>query len=189
VHEADWENIRRAVDQHDKDQAVQGLLFDYIHFYGSYHIIATARNWYRREVRLIRKSSGIQSVGDAQSFRVNGEKPKVRRANARVFHYGWVKPPKKMGQKAKLLDRWWHGNRRDNLYENFEYQMSYGLKPYSGTHPAAMKDLVRKQDWVFQPQFPFYLWRPKDWNFFASDVFEKVFRFRIGEYRPYKLLK
>jgi len=198
VHEDDLPQIRRALEEYEDDKTVQGLLFRYVHFYGSYSVVATARNWYRNEVRIVKKDSGAQSVGDAQSFRVfdpnypeaPGVKPRVKRAGeARIFHYGWVKPPKKMGQKAKLLDRWWHGNKRDGLYDQFEYQKSYGLRKYTGTHPEIMKELVAAQDWNFEPRLPITAWSLKDWNFFASDVFEKVFRHRIGEYKPYRLLK
>lgn len=188
-HEEDLPAISSALKKYESDPTVQGLLFKYVHFYGSYSVVATARNWYRNEVRAVKKSTGIQSVGDAQSFRVAGEKPKVRRVDARVFHYGWVKPPKKMGQKAKLLDRWWHGNKRDGLYDHFEYQKSYGLRNYTGSHPQIMHDLVSSQDWAFEPHLPISRWTLKDWNFFASDVFERVFRHRIGEYKPYRLLK
>ncbi|HEX4923642.1 MAG TPA: hypothetical protein VFV50_06135 [Bdellovibrionales bacterium] len=189
VHEDDLPNIRRALETHRGDPRVEGLLFRYVHFYGSYDIIGTARNWYRNEVRIVRRSSGIQSVADAQGFRVHGEKPKVKPADARIFHYGWVKPPKKMGQKAKLLDRWWHGSKRDHLYDDFQYQKNYGLRRFEGTHPAVMKPLVESQDWSFDPVLPVSRWTAKDWNYFASDVFERVFRYRIGEYKPYRLLK
>lgn len=189
VHEDDLSNIKRALETHRADPRVEGLLFRYVHFYGSYDIVATARNWYRNEVRIVRRTSGIQSVADAQGFRVNGEKPRVKRADARIFHYGWVKPPKKMGQKAKLLDRWWHGTKRDHLYDDFQYQKNYGLKRYEGTHPAIMKPLVASQDWRFEPGLPVSRWTAKDWNYFASDIFERVFKYRIGEYKPYRLLK
>jgi hypothetical protein len=189
IHESDHANILNAMKRFEKDENVEGLLFKYIHFYGSYHVVATARNWYRNEVRAVKKSTGIRSVGDAQSFRINGEKPKVRRADARVFHYGWVKPPKKMGQKAKLLDRWWHGSKRDGLYDDFEFQRSYGLRSYKGEHPAVMHELILQQDWSFDPALPVSRWTLKDWNFFASDMFERVFKYRIGEYKPYRLLK
>ncbi|MEQ1877129.1 MAG: glycosyltransferase, partial [Bdellovibrionia bacterium] len=86
VHEGDLPLIRKALADHENDPSVQGLLFHYVHFYGSYSVIATARNWYRNEVRVVKKSSGARSVGDAQSFRIfgsnnsGGVKPRVKRA-------------------------------------------------------------------------------------------------------------
>lgn len=188
VHEADLPLIWKMMEKYEKDPRVQGLLFKYVHFYGSYHTVATSRKWYRNEVRVVRRSSGIRSHNDAQGFRVNGEKPWVKPCGGRIFHYGWVKPPKMMGQKSKLLNRWWHGNKRDGEFDNFEYDRQYGLRPFEGSHPAVMRDLIASQDWAFDHRRSLSDWNLKDVNLFASDVFEKTFRFRIGEYKPYKIL-
>lgn len=189
VHEDDLPIIQDALKAHADNPEVEGFLFKYVHFYGSYQTIATSRRWYRNEVRIVRKSSGIRSHNDAQGFRVNDEKPKVVASGARIFHYGWVKPPKRMGEKSKLLNRWWHGNKRDHEFENFEYDRQYGLRPFEGTHPAVMRELVNNQDWTFDPTRRLSDWTLKDLNLLASDIFEKIFKHRIGEYRPYRLIK
>lgn len=189
LHETDLPMLWKTMERYEKDTRVQGLLFKYVHFYGSYETIATSRKWYRNEVRVVRRSSGIRSHNDAQGFRVNGEKPDVKPSGGRVFHYGWVKPPKAMGQKSKLLNRWWHGHKRDNEFDDFQYDRQYGLRRFEGTHPAVMHDLVKAQDWTFDPTRRLSDWTLKDVNLWASDVFERTFRHRIGEYKPYKLLK
>jgi len=193
LHERDLPSIQAAVAQANSRPEIEGLLFDYLHFYGSYSTIATSRRWYRKEVRIVRKSSGVQSHNDAQGFRVPGPngllKPRVIPASARIFHYGWVKPPKMMGQKSKLLNRWWHGNKRDHEFDNFEYARQYGLRPFTDTHPAIMADLVRSQDWKFDPMLNLSEWSLKDLNLFASDVLERLTGHRIGEYKPYRLEK
>jgi hypothetical protein len=193
LHEEDLPSIQAAVAHATARPEVEGLLFDYIHFYGSYSTIATSRRWYRKEVRVVRKSSGIQSHNDAQGFRIPGVngliKLRVIPARARIFHYGWVKPPKMMGQKSKLLNRWWHGNKRDHEFDNFEYARQYGLRPFTDTHPAIMADLVRSQDWKFDPKLNLSEWSLKDLNLFASDVLERLTGHRIGEYKPYRLEK
>ncbi len=193
LHEDDLPAIRAGLAKAASHPEIEGLLFNYVHFYGSYSTIATSRRWYRKEVRLVRKSSGIQSHNDAQGFRVPREgrlqKPQVLQLDARIFHYGWVKPPKMMGQKSKLLNRWWHGNKRDHEFENFEYARQYGLRPYTGTHPEVMKPLVATQDWSFDPRLSILEWSLKDWNLFASNVLERVTGYRIGEYKPYRLLR
>jgi glycosyltransferase involved in cell wall biosynthesis len=189
VHEDDYEMISTAIGKAQAESEIEGLLFKYLHFYGSYDSIATSRNWYRNEVRVIRRSSGAQSHNDAQGFRVHGEKPKVLKTPAQIYHYGWVKPPAKMGQKSKLLNRWWHGNKRDHEFDNFEYDRQYGLRPFVGTHPKVMQILVASQNWKFSYQRSLADWTLKDINLLASDIFEKVFRFRIGEYKPYRIVQ
>lgn len=188
VHETDLVKIHEAIQKADGDPRVQGLLFRYIHFYGSYSTIATSRKWYRNEVRVVRRSTGIRSHNDAQGFRVDGEKPVVIAANARIFHYGWVKPPKAMAQKSKLLNRWWHGNKRDHEFDDFEYDRQYGLRRYEGSHPRVMQELISTQNWTFDHQRRLQDWTIKDLNLLASDMFEKVFNHRIGEYKPYRLI-
>lgn len=189
IHEQDLVAIQQAVEKADSVPHVEGLLFRYLHFYGSYHVLATSRQWYRNEIRVVRKSSGIRSHNDAQGFRVNDRKPWVLPANARIFHYGWVKPPKLMGQKSKLLNRLWHGNKFDDAFQQFQYDKQYGLRWYHGSHPAIMTEKIENQSWEFDPSRRWTDWKMKDMNLWANDVFEKIFQFRIGEYKNYRILK
>lgn len=188
VHESDLPQIHRAIELYQDDKRIQGLLFQYIHFYGSYQTVATSRRWYRNEVRVVRRSSGIRSYNDAQGFRVAGEKPVVAPSGGRIFHYGWVKPPQTMGEKSKLLNRWWHGEKKDGEFSDFQYERQYGLKMFEGSHPRVMQDLVSEQNWKFAHERRLADWRFEDLNLMASDLFEKTFKHRIGEYRPYRLV-
>ena len=111
LHEADYPQFHAALARAHADPQVEGLLFDYIHFYGSFDVIQQTRSAYRREVRAIRRSSGGRSVGDAQSFRKpDGSKLKVIRSGARVFHYGWVRTPDAMREKTFFMDQLYHGS-------------------------------------------------------------------------------
>lgn len=193
LHEQDYDKIRKSLVENESLAEVQGLLFDYIHFYGSYDIVAQSRRWYRREVRAIKKSSGVQSVGDAQSFRILEEgkwiKPFVKHSGARVFHYGWVKPPERMRRKKKLLDRLWHGDKLDSQNESFDFERLYGLNVYRGVHPQIMDSRIAKQDWKFDHKRSLTDWTLKDINLAASDLLEKTTGYRIGEYRSYRWMK
>jgi hypothetical protein len=179
VHEMDLPVIWRAMETNLKDERVQGLLFQYLHFYGSYSTLATSRRWYRNEVRIVRRSAGLVSHNDAQGFRTKeGEKPWVKPSGGRIFHYGWVKPPAQMGEKTKLLSRWWHGNKRDREFRTFK-----------GSHPAVMRDLVASQTWSFDHRRTLADWHFKDLRLAASDALEGAFHFRLGAYKPYRLVK
>jgi len=188
IHEEDYPAIRDALARYGHDSRVQGLLFKYVHFYGSYQTVATSRKWYRNEVRMVRRSTGIRSWNDAQGFRVNGEKPVVAPSGARIFHYGWVKPPKMMGQKSQLLNRWWHGDKKDGEFENFQYDRQYGLRVFEGTHPAIMASLVASQDWQFDPHRTWAEFKLHDVRLVLSDWLECVSGWRMGEYKPYRLV-
>lgn len=190
LHEEDYLSIKKSLRKAQTNKDIDGLLFDYVHFYGSYQTVAKSRKWYRKEIRLVKKSSGAQSYKDAQGFRVaEKQKLKVIPAHARVFHYGWVKPPELMGQKAQMLDYWWHGEKKNKDNKPFVYDNQYGLRRFKQTHPKVMTELVSQQDWHFQHKRTLKDWRLKDLRYLSSDWIESLFNYRIGEYKPYRILK
>jgi hypothetical protein len=187
VHEDDLPIISSNLKKYQDDPSVEGLLFKYIHFYGSYNVVGTARNWYRNEVRIVRRSIDVKSVGDAQGFKVGDRKPVVLPSGGRIFHYGWVKPPKAMGEKNKHMFRWWHGNKYDDSFNNFAYKTAYGLRYFNGSHPATMKALIAKQDWNFVLKKGVSDWNLRDFKNMLSDIVEKITGRRIGEHKNYEL--
>ncbi len=101
VHEKYLPAIKEAMQKWKDDKRVEGLLFNYAHFYGSYDYVGDSTQWYRREVRIIRPHAGIYSFRDAQGFQKKGRPLRVKNANAEVYHYGWVKPPSRQQEKQK----------------------------------------------------------------------------------------
>ncbi len=101
LHETGVATLRERLREWDGDRRVEGLLVDYLHFYGDFATVATDRHWYRREVRVVRLGREIRSYQDAQGFRVGPEERRVRAraTGARMFHYGWARPPQSMRQK------------------------------------------------------------------------------------------
>jgi glycosyltransferase involved in cell wall biosynthesis len=189
VHEEDLPKIVESCVAYRGDARVEGLLFKYLHFYGSYSVIATARNWYRQEVRIVKRSAGARSIGDAQSFRVGDRKARVKWSGGTIYHYGHVKPPQRLGEKYKLMYRWYHGDRRDREFDAFQIRQMYGLRRFRHSHPAVMRELVDAQDWVFEPKLDLRQWDGKDYKNFVSDVVEAVIRHRIDERKQFRLLK
>jgi glycosyltransferase involved in cell wall biosynthesis len=188
VHEADLAAIIRSCAEHRGNAEVEGLLFRYVHFYGSYSVIATARNWYRQEVRIVRRSAGARSVGDAQSFLLGGRKLRVKWAGATIHHYGHVKPPARMAEKHRQMSRWYHGSRMEGAFDDFNFRQMYRLRRFTGSHPAVMRELVEAQDWTFEPRLDVRQWRGRDFKNVLSDVAEAVLRRRLGERKKFVLL-
>ena len=108
IHEKYLPAIRVAMQEWKDDKRVEGLLFDYMHFYGSYDFVGDSTQWYRKEVRIIRPHSGIYSFRDAQGFQKNGRPLQVKKVDASVYHYGWVKPPSYQQEKQKYFHKLWH---------------------------------------------------------------------------------
>src|SRR5689334_14313339 len=109
VHEKYLAIIREAMLEYKDDAKVDGLLFDYRHFYGSYDYVGNSPRWYRKEIRIVRNDPEIRSYKDAQGFRkTDGSKLRVKQIPAEIYHYGWVKPPKAQQAKQKSFHRLWH---------------------------------------------------------------------------------
>lgn len=189
VHERDLPAIREACERHLHDARVEALLFRYQHFYGSFDVVATARNWYRREVRIVRNRIGMRSIGDAQSFRAGDRKPRVMSSGATINHYGWVKSPERMERKQSLFSRWYDGPDA-GLHPDptWQFRQLYGLQRYQGDHPAVMRALIEQQDWQFRPRFAPRDWKARDWKNAISAVLEAASGYRVGERKEYVLL-
>src|SRR5688572_3655626 len=56
LHEKYLEPVKGAMQTYLNDPEVDGLLFDYIHFYGSYDYVGDSRKWYRNEIRVVRNN-------------------------------------------------------------------------------------------------------------------------------------
>ena len=54
IHEDDYPALHNAMSKYKNDPSIDGLLFDYLHFYGSYDYIATSSKWYKKEVHIIK---------------------------------------------------------------------------------------------------------------------------------------
>lgn len=151
IHEADYAPLRTSMERYATDPQVEGLVFDYLHFYGSYGYVGSSRRWYRREVRVIRPRKDIRSYRDAQGFRKGKRKLRVKPSGARIFHYGWVRPPERQRTKLLELHRYWHDDAwiAAQVPERFTYDGNDLLKPYTGTHPAVMQERIANATWEF----------------------------------------
>lgn len=156
MHEADHPEILKAMTRFQHDQDVDGLLFDYLHFYGSYDYIGVSNNWYKKEIRIVKPGRGIYSFRDAQGFRKTpDQKLKVAPANARVFHYGWVKDPQAMQRKQESFHKLWHDDawleKNIKVAAAFDYEDHiHELARFEGTHPQWIAPRIAARNWTFQ---------------------------------------
>lgn len=68
MHEKYLPVVKNAMEKFNNDSSVDGLLFNYLHFYGSYDYVGSADNWYPHEIRVIKNNPSIYSYKDAQGF-------------------------------------------------------------------------------------------------------------------------
>ena len=190
IHEKYHNNILSQMQSFENDSTVDGLLFDYSHFYGSYDFLGDSRTWYRKEIRVIRNDKSIRSFRDAQGFRKDNRKLNVKNANASIYHYGWVRHPKYQMAKLVEANKLWHSDEyiaeKFNADEDFDYSEIDSLKRFEGTHPKVMLERISKMNWSFD-QDP----EVKNFGLKLKLLYgiEKLIGWRIGEYKNYKLLK
>lgn len=209
LHEDDLPIVKSRCEKYLHDTRVEGMIFNYLHFWGDYDHYHTSHGWYPREIRMVRNNSDIHSWVDAQSFRripnFDGKSYSklegahllnVVHSNARVFHYGWVRPPDFMQRKKRNMETQYHGN-SSATEELFHYGNLDSIPVYIGTHPAVMDKRIANIDWLdtiytmqhhaptrapFKHEKPLYK--------IVSWIEQKVLGGRhVGAYKNYKLIK
>lgn len=151
VHEQYHAAIRKAAELYKNDKRVEGLLFNYLHFYGTYDYVGDSRRWYHKEVRIIRNDKTIHSYKDAQGFRRNEQKLNVKQIDAYIYHYGWVKSPQQMLVKKRNVIQYWSEQQTETekLQEQdfFDFSDFDSLERFAGTHPSVMLPRISSSNW------------------------------------------
>ncbi len=194
LHQQDYPAIADAMKKYRDDKSVEGLLFNYHHFYGSYKFIGDGRSWYSKEIRVIRNDKNIRSYRDAQGFRKDEKKLRVKLIDAWIYHYGWVRNPIEMQNKYADFGKLWNA---DAAYENwaedlkkksaqFDYSNIDSVTVFEGTHPEVMQHLISKEDWTFdvdvkkknfkntKHRFLYFLWRTFGWRPFEYSNYKRI---------------
>ncbi len=190
IHEKDFDIIHDSMLKWKDDEKVEGLLFNYLHFYGSYDFVGDSRRWYRKEIRIIKNDPAIKSYKDAQGFRKNNQKLRVKAIDACIYHYGWVKPPEVQKEKVKSSRSLYRSEtenaKRFPSSDEFDYSDIDSLKHFKGKHPKLIQERIDRVNWEFD-------FDPSQKNFDRRTAFlqfiEKYTGWRIGEYKNYKCLK
>ncbi|MDT8435675.1 MAG: glycosyltransferase [Gemmatimonadota bacterium] len=190
LHEDDLPAVRTALAGAARRPDVEGLVFDYLHFYGSPGWVVRGRRWYRREVRLLRRSSGARSRAGAQGFRVPPRERPVRAVSsgARVFHYGYAKSLRALRERRRLWARYQGAD--EEAWGQWEFERLPGLRPFDGTHPGAARDWIESRHWPFRPEdCPRPRWTLRGVRSRLSDAIERLSGRRPLEHRNYVLLE
>ncbi|WP_295772311.1 glycosyltransferase family 2 protein [uncultured Mucilaginibacter sp.] len=192
VHEKYLPVIKKEMEDNLNDARVEGLLFKYQHFYGSYSHYAHSRRWYRREIRVLRNDKRIHAYRDAQGFRLDGRKINVKLIDAYIYHYGWVKPPKGLEGKLRNFNQFYHDDSwiAENLPETFEFDFKNAdrLLSFEGTHPAVMQPRIDAQNWKLEVDTE-KLKKNMSFRRKALQKIEDWTGWRVSEYRNYKIVK
>lgn len=160
LHEKYHQVILQKMKQYHNNDSIDGLLFDYLHFYGSYDYVGSSLKWYANEIRIIKPNRSIYSYLDAQGFRKGiNKKLNVKPIDASIYHYGWVKEPEVMQKKIINSSAYWHSDQwiekniaKDN---SFDYLSIDQLELFKGTHPKVMQKRIEEKNWQFEYDISF----------------------------------
>jgi hypothetical protein len=192
IHEKYLPLIKKEMEDNLKNPNIEGLLFKYVHFYGSYDYYGDTRRWYRREIRLVKNIKGTRSYKDAQGFRIDDRKPNVKLIDAYVYHYGWAKPPQGLTNKARNYNKFYHDEAWNDAHMTDTFEFDYGnadrINRFKGTHPAVMLKRIEQTNWELdfsnKPLQKHYTLRRR----FLQTILDLT-GWSIGEYRNYKIVK
>ncbi len=191
MHEDSHEKVRKAMERWKNDKIVEGLLFKYRHFYGSYDYVGVSSNWYRHEIRVIKNDKTIYSYRDAQGFRKgDNQKLRVKPIDAYIHHYGWVREPETMTAKQNNFGSLYRGGNKplDNikLYTGaFDYGQIDALEKFTGIHPIVMQERIKRMNWKFDYDLSYNHLKPKE---FFKNMVEKITGKRPFDYKNYVLV-
>ena len=190
VHEKYHSAILDACHKYKNDDAVQGLLFKYKHFFGTYDYVGDSRKWYAHEVRIIRNNKKITAYRDAQGFRIGKAKLPVAAINASIYHYGWVKSPEQMRKKQKESSVFWHDDSQmEKIISSPDYYDFSGfdsLEKFTDTHPIVMKERIIRKNWIIDLDISKKKFSLKNKVLY---YFEKWTGIRPFDFRNYKIIR
>lgn len=192
VHEKFLPEIQKALKANLQKTEVDGLLFGFKHFYGTYNYVGDCRHWYKNEIRIIRNNKNIRSYRDAQGFRKGGQKLNVVPVDAEIYHYGWVRHPRFMQEKINSVKHFYDGiSKEEALQRASEQEFNYAgkydaLAKFEGTHPVVMKDRIKRLNWQIDVDL-----KRTNMKFKYRILYkiEKLFGIRLFEYRNYKIVR
>ena len=190
IDEKFHDEIIKSMHQWKDNKKVEGLVFNYMHFYGSYDYVGDSRKWYRKEVRIIKNDPEIYSFRDAQGFQKKNRPLRVKPVNAFVYHYGWVKPPEFQQAKQQSFNKMWHDNswmdKNIPKVDQFDYSQIDSLAIFKGQHPKIIQPRINKMNWSFS----FDPTRQKKLSLKSKILLfvEKITGWRIGEYKNYRII-
>ncbi len=152
VHDKYLPVIEDAIHRNHHKKNIEGFVFGFNHFYGSYDYIQdNYRQWYPREIRIIHRHSNITSWNNATSFRhADGSRLRTVRIPAKIYHYGYVYPPQEIQNKRNDFQKYVHGK---NMLAKKKYWKMYPelghLERFTGSHPTVMTNRIVNSHWEF----------------------------------------
>ncbi|HTS87927.1 MAG TPA: glycosyltransferase [Gemmatimonadales bacterium] len=187
LHESGQQRLSAAMAAAQDDPRVEGLLVDFLHFYGNTDWVGRGRGWYRREVRVVRPGGQARSFEEAQGFRIGPRlrKVRVRTSGATYYHYGWARPLPALRAKREADNRLYYRGepRRSAVPERMPWEV--GLERFAGSHPGPMAPWIAARRAGMSDGFAPRRWSTRRAAMFASLLVERAIGWRPFEFTNY----
>ncbi|MCV2401427.1 glycosyltransferase family 2 protein [Marinomonas sp. C2222] len=189
VHEEDIEKIRSVCQKYLNDPEVEGIAFDYIHFWGNENTYIDSSHWYRSEVRIIRNSIRTYAPDGLYWIVLDGRKgrryPKAIRPGIKMYHYGWTRTIDQLEKKDEKVSQYWNRSAEKVSYDQIDPLI---MRHFTGKHPKVMQSIFNSgSNGMFIPKPKNGI--PKEYKRYRlKDKIEKIFNVDLSK-KHYKLVK
>ena len=152
VHEDDLQKIQEAMHRHLDNPEVEALYFNYLHFQGNRNTYVWDPGTYRTAPRILRNT--IPAWGPKGLYFIvldtpkKGRYPNAASANARIFHYGYLRSDEQMALKNATVYKYW-SNTPPPPFDYSEID-PVTLKLFTGTHPKVMAEWLPPAEGIFK---------------------------------------
>ncbi len=153
LHEDDLPQLRSVMQQYLDRPEIEALAFDYYHFWGDPQTLRTTSKMYRKATRIIRNNLRVIApdglywvVIKDKTWWGNRNKrrnryPRAANSGVRIYHYGDVRADHYLAAKADTVNQFWSKSLWHSSYSEIDPQ---ALGPFSGTHPAVIRDWLEQ---------------------------------------------
>ncbi|OGX09124.1 MAG: hypothetical protein A2Z88_00190 [Omnitrophica WOR_2 bacterium GWA2_47_8] len=163
IHENDLPKLKRMMQKYLRDDNVEALRFEWLHFFGSFYRYRDDNGWYQKQDRIVKNNRQIRSIEDAYTFQhISGRGLKSKKTGCFLYHYGWVLPEDVM--QKRLVN---HKDMGFKLQDNGSSAYNFGnLKRfpiYFGSHPKVMQERIQEHKLTQEDQGVVnsrYWWHP-----------------------------
>ena len=152
VHEDDLPKIQEVMRKHLDNPEVEALYFNYVHFQGNRNTYVWDPGTYRTAPRILRNTipawapKGLYFI--VLDTPKKGRYPKAASANARIFHYGYLRSNEQMALKNASVYKYW-SNTPPPPFDYAEID-PVTLRLFTGTHPKVMADWLPPAEGIFK---------------------------------------
>ncbi len=189
VHEDDLPKIKHSMEKYLRDDRVEALVFDYIHFYGNRNTFAWSPGWYRQAPRILRNN--IPSWAPKGLFFIvmenhkKGRYPRATLSGAKIYHYGWVRSEEQMKLKTQRVGKYWSNKGFSEVkYSDIDSAI---LREFKGVHPAVMREWLPEAEGIYEADSSHKLSR-KEMKHRVALWVEKVLGVELSK-KHFKLVK